>query len=248
MSLLSELTAQALLTLREVAAAGVGASTLIEIPTRGKRCSLEFAAVTEASVVIELTGYGRNGHRLSEFELDWLSELGFAKPDAAVPNWWLLVDVQSETGLSLEAAVRALVEIFGVNILGLTRAFALSDEVAASSDAVAYDAILEVRGLVPELEHAAFNEHRLWATRLPGHAQLIMTPHLGVVDLEYLGSTGLDDSSDDSPWGLYRSMQNAGASFTMFPNPTAIAARIRRLLKFAENHEETGINPFRASP
>ncbi|MBB1510614.1 hypothetical protein [Tessaracoccus sp. MC1756] len=229
---------------------GTGLSLTVDVKAPAEEMYYQMASYKGDAVLIEIPGAALLHRGVSDFDQAWLGELGFTPPDDDMPNWWIGMEHGHDHALqaAARATVRALVEVLNARPHELAESLGL--ELPQGTRVPVEDNPLIAELLILDSEFANTVVERQRMVVYPHQAETAVLIHGDglLYEVLYLGPP-YDDGTihwDDSELSVYLKSRESGVSFSMFPDPAAIAQRLRCALGLQRGRANVWApNPFK---
>lgn len=226
-------------------------SLSVDVKAYAEDMYYQMASYEGDAVLIEVPGAAMHDRGVSDFDQAWLSELGFSPPDDDTPNWWIGMEhgLDHELSQAARATVRALVEVLNAAPQHLAETLGLAllhgiPPLPVESDPL----IAELLTLDTEFSDAVIEGRDMVIYPRQAETAIIIRGDGLLYKVLYLGPPYDDGTThwDDSELSLYLKSRESGASFSMFPDPPAIAQRLRHALDLQRGRPDVwAANPFK---
>lgn len=229
---------------------GTGRSLTVDVVAPAEEMYYQMASHEGDAVLIEVPGAALLDRGVSDFDQAWLIELGFTPPDDDMPNWWIGMEHghDHELQAAARATVRALVEVLNARPHELAESLGLEPPQGTQVPVEDDPLIAELLTLDPEFADTVVERRQMLI--YPHQAETAVLIHGDglLYKVLYLGPPYDDGTThwDDSELSLYLKSRESGAAFSMFPDPPAIAHRLRCALDLQRSRTDGWApNPFK---
>lgn len=210
----------------------------------------QMASYEGPAVLIEVPGAAVRDCGVSTFDQAWLIELGFTPPEDGLPNWWIGMEQgrDQEIASAARAVVRALVEVLQADPYALAVTLGMERPHATRTPVGEDPLIAELLTLHPEFSDAVIEDNAMVIYPPQPNTAVVIHGDGLLYEVLHLGPPYDDGTThwDDSELSLYLKSRGSGTSFTMFPDPPAIASRLISALDLQRSRPNVWApNPFK---